>query len=82
MEDTILLHHRSTHYAVGHQGALYKTNQDVSGVVLVIGDSGQAGVEGHHNEGELGQRAQQARSVPSETGLQVKLYKRHESELM
>lgn len=42
-------------------------------MVLVVGDSGQAGVEGHHDERELGQGAQQARSVPGEPGLQVKL---------
>lgn len=42
-------------------------------MVLVVGDPGQAGVEGHHDERELGQRAQQARSVPGEPGLQVKL---------
>lgn len=45
-------------------------------MVLVIGDAGQARVEGHHDEGELGQRAQQTSSVPRETRLQVKLYKR------
>lgn len=42
-------------------------------MVLVVRDPGQAGVEGHHDERELGQRAQQARAVPGETGLQVKL---------
>lgn len=42
-------------------------------MVFVVRDPGQAGVEGHHDERELGQRAQQARSVPGETGLQVKL---------
>lgn len=54
-----------------------KTRQDIRGVVLVVRDPGQAGVKRHHNEGELGQRAQQPRSVPSETRLQVKLEKTH-----
>lgn len=68
---------RSTHYAVGHQGSLDKTRQNISGVVLVVRHPGQAGVKRHHDEGELGQRAQQTRSVPSETRLQVKLEKTH-----
>lgn len=68
-----ILQNRTTHYAVGHQGSLYKTRQDISGVVLVVRDPGQAGVKRHHDEGELGQRTQQASSVPSETRLQVKL---------
>lgn len=68
---------RSTHYAVGHQGSLDKTRQDISGVVLVVRHPGQAGVKRHHNEGELGQRAQQTRSVPRETRLQVKLEETH-----
>lgn len=42
-------------------------------MVLVVRDPGQARVERHHDERELGQGAQQARSVPGETGLQVKL---------
>lgn len=42
-------------------------------MVLVVGDPGQAGVEGHHDERELGQRAQQAGAAPGEAGLQVKL---------
>lgn len=42
-------------------------------MVLVVGDPGQAGVEGHHDERELGQRAQQAGATPGEAGLQVKL---------
>lgn len=42
-------------------------------MVLVVRDAGQAGVEGHHDECELGQGAQQARALPGETGLQVKL---------
>lgn len=41
--------------------------------MLVVGDPGQSGVERHHDERELGERAQQARSVPGETGLQVQL---------
>lgn len=64
---------RSTHHAVGHQSSLQKTSQDIGGMVLVVRDPGQAGVEGHHDERELGQRAQQAGAVPGETGLQVKL---------
>lgn len=64
---------RSTHYAVGHQGSLDETSQDIGGMVLVVRHPGQAGVEGHHDERELGERAQQARAVPGETGLQVKL---------
>lgn len=65
------------YYAIGHQGSLHKTRQDISGVVLVIRDTGQAGVERHHDEGELGQRAQQASSMPSETRLQVKHQVKH-----
>lgn len=42
----------------------------------MIGDTGQAGVERHHDEGELGEGAQQAGSMPGETRLQVKLRKR------
>lgn len=68
-------HRRTTHYAVGHQGSLHKTRQHISGVVLVVRDAGQARVERHHDEGELGQRAQQASSGPSEARLQVKLDK-------
>lgn len=28
-----------THYAVGHQGSLHKACQDISRVVLVVGDT-------------------------------------------
>lgn len=70
-----------TYYAVGHQGSLHKPGQDISGMVLVIGDTRQAGVERHHDEGKLGQRAQQASSMPSETRLQVKLQKRQKCGL-
>lgn len=62
-----------THYTVGHKGSLYKTRQDISGMVLVIRDTRQAGVKRHHDEGKLGQGAQQAGSMPGETRLQVKL---------
>lgn len=41
-------------------------------MVFVVGHPGQTSVEGHHDEGELGQRAEQPGSVPSEAGLQVK----------
>lgn len=51
--------------ADGHQGALKEPGQDIGGVVLVVGHPGQASVEGYHDEGELGQWAQQAGSVPS-----------------
>lgn len=43
----------------------------------MIGNTGQAGVERHHDEGELGQRSQQAGSVPGETRLQVKHQVQH-----
>ena len=62
-----------THDAVGNQGSLYKAGQHVSGVVLVVRHAGQAGVEGQHNQGELGQGAQRAGAVPGEPGLQVEL---------
>lgn len=65
------------HDAVCHQRSLDKSSQDVSGVVLVIRHSGQARVEGHHDEGKLGQWAKQAGSVPSEAGLQVKHQIKH-----
>lgn len=68
-----------THDAVGHQGPLDEPNQDVRGMVLVVRHSGQASVEGHHDEGELGQRAQQAGSMPGETRLQVELEQRQSS---
>lgn len=45
-------------------------------MMLVVRDPGQAGVEGHHDERELGQRAQQACAVPGETRLQIKLGKK------
>lgn len=66
----------STHYAVGHQGALDETRQHVGGVVLVVGHPGQASVKGHHDERELGERAQQPGAVPGEAGLKVKLRQR------
>lgn len=47
-------------------------------MMLVIGDTGQAGVEGHHDEGELRQGAQQTGSVPTEARLQVELHKKTE----
>lgn len=62
-----------THYAVGHQGSLHKACQDVGRVVLVVGDTRQAGVEGHHQQGELQQRAEEASTAPCEPGLQVEL---------
>lgn len=46
-------------------------------MVLVIGHSGQARVEGHHDEGELGQRAQQSGPVPGEARLEVKHQIKH-----
>lgn len=42
--------------------------------MFVVGHPRQTSVEGHHDEGELGQGAQQTGSVPSEARLQVKLY--------
>lgn len=62
-----------THDAVGHQGSLDETRQHIGRVMLVVGDSGHARVERHHDESELGQGAQEPSSMPSETGLQVKL---------
>lgn len=44
--------------------------------MLVVGHPGQASVEGHHDEGELGERAQQPGAVPGEAGLKVKLRQR------
>lgn len=58
-----------THYAVGHQGSLYEAGQDVGGVVLVVGDTRQASVEGHHQQGELEQRAEETSATPREPGL-------------
>lgn len=65
------------HYAVGHQGSLNKSCQNISGVVFVIRHTGQAGVERHHDECKLGQGAQQAGAVPVETRLQVKHQVKH-----
>lgn len=62
-----------THYAVGHQGSLHKACQDVGRVVLVVGDAGQTGVEGHHQQGELEQWAEETSSAPGKPGLDVKL---------
>lgn len=65
------------YYAVGHDCSLHETSQHISGMVLVIRHTGQAGVERHHDEGELGQRAQQASSMPREPRLQVKHQVKH-----
>lgn len=42
-------------------------------MVLVIGDAGQAGVEGHHQQGELQQWAEEAGATPREPGLEIEL---------
>lgn len=65
-----------THHAVSHQGSLCKACQHVGGVVLVVRHAGQAGVERHHDEGELQQGTEQAGSLPRESGLQIKLWER------
>lgn len=62
-----------THYAVGHQSSLHETRQHVSRVVLVIGDARQARVKGHHQQGELQQRAEETGTTPREPGLQIEL---------
>ena len=62
-----------TYDAVGHQGSLGKACQDVSGVVLVVRDTGQAGVERHHDEGELGERPEETGTAPGEPRLEVEL---------
>lgn len=44
--------------------------------MLVVRHAGQAGVERHHDEGELQQGTEQAGSLPRESGLQIKLWER------
>ena len=56
-----------TYNTISHQGSLKETGQHVGGVVLVVGDAGQTGVEGHHQQGELHQRPQQPSAMPGET---------------
>lgn len=42
----------------------------------VVGDAGQAGVDGNHNQQELDEGPQQSRSAPRQPGLQVELPER------
>lgn len=62
-----------THNAIRHQSSLKEAGQHVGGVMLVVGDAGQAGVEGHHQKSELDQGPQQPSAMPGETRLQVEL---------
>ena len=63
----------ATYYAAGHQGSLSKPRQDIAGMVLVVRHAGQSCVKGHHDQGELQERPEQAGPSPSEAGLQVQL---------
>lgn len=47
--------------------------------MLVVRHAGQAGVERHHDEGELQQGTEQAGSLPRESGLQIKLWEERET---
>lgn len=62
-----------TYYAVGHQGSLHKACQDISRVMLVVGDTRQASVKGHHQQGKLEQRAEETCAAPCKPGLEIKL---------
>ena len=42
-------------------------------MVLVVRHAGQSCVKGHHDQGELQERPEQAGPSPSEAGLQVQL---------
>lgn len=63
----------STHYTISHQSSLHKASQDISWVVLVIGDAWQASVEGHHQQSKLEQWAEEAGTTPSKPGLKIEL---------
>lgn len=64
-----------THNTIRHQSSLKEAGQHVGGVMLVVGDAGQAGVKCHHQQGELHQGPQQTSAMPGETRLQVELCK-------
>lgn len=62
-----------TYHPVCSEPPLDEARDDVRGVVTVVRDAGQAGVDGNHDQEELYQWAQQACSTPRQPRLQVKL---------
>lgn len=71
---------RCTYYAVAHQRSLYKASEHVSGMVLMVWNTRQTGVEGHHQKRELDQWPQETSSTPRKPRLQVELEEETEGE--